>query len=250
VPERKIEAMASGFDRTAVRICYLCGNDLGGSFNRDHVPPRQFFGKRFRRVGQVDDMDWLPTHAACNESYSRDEEYFTATFATVAVNRPAGEALLDDIAERRRQGKQVALSKKVDAELHPVDGSPELARKTFHRNRVDRVVWKIVRGLHFLRTQRYVAERTNTKVWWGHGDVGIPPIFGPVVECASEGKYPQVLDYRVLSERINQKQVGHVYFMVFFDAMIYGLSFEEWLPEIVAPGKLLLPGDDPHRQAE
>lgn len=51
------------------------------------------------------------------------------------------------------------------------------------------------------------------------------------MERPSEGKYPQVLDYRVLSERINLKQLGHVYLMVFLDAMIYGLSFEDWLPE-------------------
>lgn len=228
-------------DRTSIEICYLCGDALAEPVNRDHVPPKQFFGKRFRRTGELDDLDWLPTHVRCNEAYSKDEEYFTTTFATVAVKRPAGEALLDDIAERRAKGKQLALSKKVDEELHPVEDRPDLARKTFHRNRVDRVVWKIVRGLHFLRTQRFVPEMTHTKVWWGHGDAGIPPLFAPIMERPSEGKYPQVLDYRVLSERINLKQVGHVYLMVFFDAMIYGLSFEEWLPEILAPGALVRP---------
>jgi len=185
-------------------------------------------------------MDWLPTHRACNESYSKDEEYFTATFATVSVKRPAGQALLDDIAERLKRGSQIPLSKMVDAELQPVEGAPEFVKKSFSRNRVERVVWKIVRGLHFLRTQRFVPERTPQRVWSGHGDEGIPAIFAPVVEMPSEGRYPQAFDYRVLSERINSKQVGHVYLMLFFDSMLYAMSSEEWLPEIVQPERLIV----------
>ena len=55
----------------------------------------------------------------------------------------------------------------------------------------------------------------------------------------SEGRYPQAFDYRVLSARINSKQVGHVYLMLFFDSMLYGMFFEEWFPEVVESGVLI-----------
>jgi len=230
-------------DARTTSICYLCGETLTPPISRDHIPPRQFFGKVFRRAGELDEMDWLPTHHNCNESYSRDEEYFTATFATVAVKRPAGQALLEDIAERVKRGSQIPLSKMVDAELEPVEGMPEgmpkFVKKSFNRKRVERVIWKILRGIHFLRTQRFVPELTPQRVWWGHGDEGIPAAFAPVVEMQSEGRYPQAFDYRVLSARINSTQVGHVYLMLFFDSMLYAMFFEESFPEVVQPGALI-----------
>lgn len=223
--------------KAATSICYLCGKPLTDPISRDHIPPKQFFGKSLRH--ELDDMDSLPTHHGCNESYSKDEEYFTATFATVSVRRPAGQALLDDVADRVRRGRQVPLANMVDGELQQIEGAPELVKKSFSRNRVERVVWKLVRGVHFLRTSRFVPEQTPQRVWWGHGDSGIAPAFAPFADLPSQGRYPQVFDYRVLSDRINTRQLGHVYLLLFFDSMFYGMAFEEWLPEIIRPGTLV-----------
>ena len=55
--------------------CYLCGKRHDGKYNRDHVPPKQFFAKKLLQKHNPN-LFWLPTHESCNKSYQLDEDYF------------------------------------------------------------------------------------------------------------------------------------------------------------------------------
>lgn len=50
-------------------FCYLCGKVIaeGEEWNRDHVPPQRLFAKSVRQQ-YSSQLDWLPTHVACNSA--------------------------------------------------------------------------------------------------------------------------------------------------------------------------------------
>lgn len=52
--------------------CYLCGSQNADSV--DHVPPRNLFLKKYRKVGP--DLITIPAHSKCNKKYEKDDEYF------------------------------------------------------------------------------------------------------------------------------------------------------------------------------
>ncbi len=74
---RRIRFVSNGkkrLDPASLKICYLCGDPLTEPIDRDQVPPKQFFGKVFRRSGELDDLgsrmsfeEWLPEIAVLGQ---------------------------------------------------------------------------------------------------------------------------------------------------------------------------------------
>src|SRR5262245_47178100 len=60
------------------KFCYLCGLELTGEINDDHVPPRQFYAQELRQAHNPNLLT-IPAHKSCNASYQQDEEYFVHT---------------------------------------------------------------------------------------------------------------------------------------------------------------------------
>jgi hypothetical protein len=58
-------------------LCYLCGQPLVAPTSADHVPPRQLFAPEIRKL-HAPQLLTIPVHAACNQAYQFDEDYFVA----------------------------------------------------------------------------------------------------------------------------------------------------------------------------
>lgn len=83
-------------NRKNITDCYLCGLNLKGENNADHVPPKQLYGKKIRKTFNPQ-LQTLPVHKDCNLSFQYDEDYFVNTLIPFAKNSISGRAVLKDI---------------------------------------------------------------------------------------------------------------------------------------------------------
>jgi len=184
----------------STKVCYLCGLPLGKETDKDHVPPKQFFGKQIR---EQHDLNLLtkPTHPACNKSFKGDEEYFKHSLSSLSLDTPSGWAIGLDIADAARKGHELGLIKKVMSEFDERPGGLFLPGdnivKHFETERIGRVIWKVTRGLYFHHEGGILPEETPYKIvdmLLPEGDFGIALPF--VVTEPSQGEYPGVFDYK------------------------------------------------------
>jgi hypothetical protein len=139
-------------------FCYLCGKVIaeGEDWNRDHVPPQRLFAKSVRKQRAVQ-LDWLPTHNACNSAYASDEDYFV----TALVGQHGTEwakAVFADIRRGVARGQGVGLIKTILGQFGKVTTSDGTMLFALDANRANRAIWKIVRGLYTLETGRFVPD--------------------------------------------------------------------------------------------
>ncbi|SDH76889.1 hypothetical protein SAMN05216338_101325 [Bradyrhizobium sp. Rc2d] len=142
--------------------CYLCAKPLTDPLSVDHVPPLLFFPKEMRRKYNIDKLLTVPVHAACNLAYQFDEEYFVHTLLPMTRGSEAGNAHHFRIRDKLRKGKNAALVNKVLEEFtHKVRGvylPPTRVAKLIDHGRFFRVLWKIIRGLHYHHTREILPE--------------------------------------------------------------------------------------------
>lgn len=142
---------------TAEALCYLCGKPMveGEATNVDHIPPKQMLVKEVRRRHQVQ-WETRRVHEACNYSFKLDEEYFVQTLVPYVKGTEAGDALYAKTIREFHQGKNVSLVERVKSQAVQKIGSIHLPASIMaldlERDRIDRVISKIVRGLHYCET--------------------------------------------------------------------------------------------------
>lgn len=143
--------------RPAVTRCYLCGELLGLETrpeSLDHIPPKQLFAKSLRssktRFYQV------RTHESCNNSFKLDEQYFTHALVPFGRGSVAGDAVRHKMLEEYHTGKQTRLVEKIlhsaKSEINGLLLPPGKIWLDYELDRVERVVGKIIKGLHLLDT--------------------------------------------------------------------------------------------------
>jgi hypothetical protein len=114
---------------------------------------QQLFAPKIRRKYNVSQLITLDAHQACNSAYQDDEDYFVRTLTPFARGSEAGNAIYAKVLGDFRTGKQVPLTKMVLEEFDPNPSGLLLPGgkvvKRFQGERLRRVAWKIVRGLHF-----------------------------------------------------------------------------------------------------
>jgi hypothetical protein len=117
---------------------------------------QQIFAPEIRRKHNISRLITLEVHQSCNTSYKRDEDYFVRTLIPFARGSEAGNAIYAKALNDYRIGKQVPLTKKVLSEFDPNPSGLTLPGgkvvKLFEGERLARVAWKMVRGLHFHQT--------------------------------------------------------------------------------------------------
>lgn len=132
--------------RRVLGNCYLCGQP--GAMEREHVVPRGLFAVL------PDNLITAPAHRACNASYSLDEEFLRVWLASTSYEHPEARALWTarvrpGLASRPafRAGLRQRL---VPAEVRTREGLylGKVDGMLAERSRIDRVVEKMVRGLH------------------------------------------------------------------------------------------------------
>jgi hypothetical protein len=146
-------------------VCYLCGQYLESDHSMDHVPPQQFYAESLRQHLNLSQLVTIPAHSTCNRSFERDEEYFTWSLSPLAVGSTPGNALAQDRADKLRgRPRLVRLYAMVRREFERFPGGLHLPGgrvvKRFDGPRVNRVAWKLVRGLYFHETRRVLPEDT------------------------------------------------------------------------------------------
>jgi hypothetical protein len=218
--------------RKPVTICYLCGEVLEGEVTRDHVPPKQVFPEDLRRRYDLN-LVTLPAHKTCNASFQRDEVYFVQSIGPLATNTYAGKALLEDLGESFKYPEGVALSRKVVNEfqwrLNGLWLPPGLVVKSFDPDRVHRVVWKIVRGLFFLETRRFLPTHTlrNFEIYSKGGE----PVSGPTIDrlraAPGHTEHPAVFDYKCIEATSETGYRFHVWALLFWDALMWIVLFHD-----------------------
>jgi hypothetical protein len=182
-------------------MCYLCSCPIDAKaekWNRDHVPPERFYARALK--DQFRNLHWLPTHVICNSDYRLDEAYFTTAFAGHAKSS-MGRAVFEDFRRARAKGHDIGLLKTILSQFGK-EALPD-GRITFAYDhaRVSRIVWKLVRGIHFMTCDRLLpVERSaviaillpddfrtahESYAWW------------PAVrDTDALGVHPEVLDYK------------------------------------------------------
>jgi hypothetical protein len=145
------------------RHCYLCGQPLGDNYNADHVPPRRIFPSQIRR-DLKENLLTLKTHPSCQKAYQKDEEYFFNTLLPNALPSAVGPMLAKDfkaLIERDKPSRK--LSGTILRQFEERPGGLVLPHglivQRLQPGRVDRIVWKIVRGLHSHETGNFLSEQ-------------------------------------------------------------------------------------------
>lgn len=180
--------------------CYLCGKPLLPPISNDHVPPKQLYADDVRKTHSPN-LRTIPVHAACNQAYQHDEDYFVNTMAPFARGSYAGNALLKEVFAKYNAGEKRGLVHKVLKEFeHKPSGivlPSSLIAKRLEGDRVHRVAWKIIRGLYFHHFNEVLPE------WVPNGLEIVPPDRPPPKEFLIglpdnpiHGQYPGVFDYK------------------------------------------------------
>jgi len=178
--------------------CYLCGKQIEGVFNLDHVPPKQFFPLKIRRL-ENPNLIKLPTHIECNSAYQLDEDYFIHSIGTLAQTTETGTALFEDI-KRKTHNKQ-GLIRTVVREFNNTSPNGIILPygkmwKSYKTKRINNVVWKIIRGLVFIETQEFLDINTPRSITITEKEKKPPVYFSYIVNEKSKGSYQKTFDYK------------------------------------------------------
>ncbi|MDP2857145.1 MAG: hypothetical protein Q8P50_04110 [Bacillota bacterium] len=168
----------------------------------DHVPPRSVFPEDVRSAENLSQLITLPSHDACNSSFSQDEEYFLYSVTPIAAPQSRmGRIAFDGVRKRLDQGKSVGLGFKVLKEFTDRPGGLYLPRdrvlKHIDRVRADRVVFKVVRGLHYHEGLGLLPEKRRHLVELVGPLDELDDQWDPVLTAESRGVYPAIFDWKL-----------------------------------------------------
>jgi len=205
------------------QICYLCGQKIIGKVSKDHVPPKQFYAKVFRQV-RFPNLLTLPSHEDCNKSYQDDEDYFFAALAGLNEYAQIHDWLVHDIRKKIWRDKAQGLRQTILSEFaSTVSGiylPNSLVAKEFDRNRADRVVWKIVRGLCYHHYSRVLPHNARHGIGYWQVQEEPPKLYRDhLMETPVLGEYKEVFMYRFNRVR-NKDSLSAMWALIFWQSIV------------------------------
>ena len=165
---------------------------------------KQIYARRLRSEYNLNNLLTLPTHKRCNQSYQQDEDYFVYNLHLSAYSN-SGRAVSQDIISRKREGKGLGLIGRVHSQISQIVSPDGTEFNIMDASRIARITWKIVRGLFFIETNRFLPEDTrgNCKnpITFGESASGIQSEydweqFDLIRRNPSRGQYPDIFDYK------------------------------------------------------
>ncbi len=189
-----------------IGICYLCGEELIGEINRDHIPPLQVFGKDIRKEENLSNLITLRVHKECNEAFHMDEEYVIYNFSILSAGDKYSDAVVHDIFNRyHEKEKGQKLLSKIKLEMFPNPKYLVLPNGKMYKKmdfqRIKRVLIKINKGLCFIHYKKFIPDKNFLFVhyWYSFpGNEEVPDELKTIVSVlASQGKYPDIFDYKI-----------------------------------------------------
>ena len=238
--------------RRKLGICYLCGKRLDGKVNKDHIPPRQLFPSRARRLN-LSRLETRQTHESCNKSYQVDEDYFVDCIASMSDMRPPDIDPLSDVLRRNKKAaKAGTANRQYITELRGRAKSPIYSQEGYilirpeQQDRINRAIWKIIRGLYFIEHQdkKIVPADTDNvisrPITLRNGRLAVPSLFETdelsTIESLlitlksrpSKGKYPAIFDYQYDSGSVKQSSSlqRYTWALIFHESVIVIVRFE------------------------
>jgi hypothetical protein len=217
--------------KAATTICYLCGKPLVSPTNVDHPVMQQLFAPEIRRNHNISKLITFDVHQACNTAYKMDEDYFVRSLMPFAQGSVAGNAIYRKVLADFRKGKEVLLTKMV---LNEFDRNPSglflpggKVVKRFDGERLRRVAWKMVRGLHFHHTDEVLPEDWPTVGVQIYAGETPPPddVLCFVSIAQSRGVYPGVFDYKF--DKFPEANNLHYWALLLWDRIIIRVAFHD-----------------------
>lgn len=210
------------------RYCYLCGHPLVSDNDKDHVPPRQIFAKDVRRLHNPN-LQTVEVHRECNHSFQKDEDYFANSLAPLVQGSYAGNSLLADVFRRVEKGRNLKLVSQLlyEFEFRPSGLVLPAGRvvKRMDGRRIDRVAWKIVRGLFYLEFENFLPGETPHHLQVIAPGDKPPAEFAALGDASSKGRYPGVFDYKHAT--FDQFHDMQLWAMLFWDRIIMLMAFHD-----------------------
>lgn len=134
--------------------CAYCGNT---AVSRDHVPPKAWFAREVRTRIRV------PSCELCNNGQSKEDDEFRIILGLLAgVKTPTQKKLW------RKANKTLSRSPQLRAELVNsmfTDEKTGQSGVSFPRQKFDRAMARIVRGLHWHHYREMISPLAPIKVW-------------------------------------------------------------------------------------
>jgi len=215
-------------------LCYLCGRPLSDPLSKDHCPPQFLFSKEVKVQYNANQFITFQVHRDCNHSYSLDEQYFKATLLPLAHDSLAGKSLLEQVKndwienERKRNLAERVLSefKPRPAGLHLPNG---LIVKRQDGARIERVAWKIVRGLYLHHHGSILPEAIHVSC-----TVTAPGRQPPdhyfaamsLLDYTNRGKYGAIFDYRFCDIETDNGKLNY-WALLLWDRIILTVHFHD-----------------------
>jgi len=224
-------------------ICYLCDLPIDLSLNKnhpdaysdDHVPPLIFYPSEMREMlSRENRFPTLPTHKKCNNSYGDDETYFVRVLTTmVADKNEIGEELFKDFEKHAKHPRHAQVLREIIAGMSPRTSSglyipPGKMTVKLNREKIERIVWKIVRGLYFQNFKRVLSERITPTITRFDNTPKFTPEFqeGFLRKVVTAGSHAGVLVYRYghYDEPINK---AHIVLMRIWKSTMFLVYFHD-----------------------
>lgn len=212
-----------------VEICYLCGAEIVEDFSKDHIPPKQFYATKLRRIHNPN-LFTVPVHIECNQDYQKDEDYFVNSLVPLCNKTYSGSALLKDIErsiKKRPQSKRLALMiyKEFDTRPSGLILPPGVVVKRYDGKRIRNIIWKITRGLFFKEYNKVLPQATPKLIVIINPGKKPPEYFLLLSDVDFKGDYPGVFDYKFkVLEEVNN---FHFWAMLFWDNIIVFSMFHD-----------------------
>jgi len=211
-------------------VCYLCERLLVEPTNVDHVPPKSFFAPSVRKAEHPLQLLTLRVHEGCNTSLQLDEQYFVYSLTPFALGSYAGNELYKHMREKFRRMENRSLLKRILGEFEARPSGLILTNgkviKRFDPNRIESVIWKILRGLFLHHYGKTLPQKLKLTWTFTGPDDGPPPehFQNFTSNHPSYGKYPGVFDYQFDTySEITPK--GHYWALMFWDKIIITVAF-------------------------
>jgi hypothetical protein len=220
-------------------VCHLCGEaiterkpGLDESLTREHVPPKQFYPKLMRAGLNL----WadIPAHKKCNNAYQEDEDYFCHTLYPLVqnANKKLGDIMLAELRRRSAKPQSRALIR------HLLDTSsntspegmqlpPGMVRLYGDKYRLQRVAIKIAQGVFFHRYRRFMPKENCKDIRLCETQEDVSEWYSlswPLAEA-------QTVTEKVFSYRAARLDNYHVLTMLFWEAFVFCLTFEDPQPQ-------------------
>jgi hypothetical protein len=222
-------------ETTEPQLCYLCGKTLSEPTNDDHVPARGFFPPEIRRAHNLSNLITVPVHTACNDAYKLDEEYFIYSLYPFSLGTHVGDVMRTHIREKFHAGDRQKLVGMIMAEFdHRPSGLVlpfNQVVKRFDSKRIERVLWKIVRGLNFHHHNEVLPE--TLALSWSlttREELGPPDHFKVFMELLPDkeplGDYQAVFSYR-FQHFVEAGVNFHYWALLIWDSVLVTMRFHD-----------------------